>query len=413
MSKNILLSFFLVSISFFSLAQDKQLRKIKKYLDEGKSQKSIEKATEYIQKNPRSGAAPYFYLFSGYYKQYEEYKDYTSLKLSARYLYKGMRKKDAASYRSAYKKETDELHGLLKQYAYNYYEAGDPKAKPFYDYLAKIYNDTLKQYREVMFPITEQKEIGADIVERTRAGEINQIDSRGRKQGKWTKVYPNGETAYEAFFKDNKPVGELKRFHENGKLAALLIYPETGNAAQASFFNQQGEKISEGKYQEKNKIGLWIYYSGKKKIKEESYNEKGLLHGEQLTFYPNGKLYDKKHFVNGKEEGSWEKFFDNGKKMLQTEFKQGKLDGKITRYHKNGTPELIGQYKNDKKEGTWIFYGEEKGQKETVQYKNGKNLTHPDHLEQENESYRKQLKKSQETRRQDPTAHPPSLNSHN
>lgn len=51
----------------------------------------------------------------------------------------------------------------------------------------------------------------------------NQTDNKGKKQGNWRANYENGKLKYSGYFKDNKPVGEMKRFHENGALKALMI----------------------------------------------------------------------------------------------------------------------------------------------------------------------------------------------
>ena len=47
---------------------------------------------------------------------------------------------------------------------------------------------------------------------------LNQIDAKGLKQGMWKKNYANGKIMFEANFKDNVPIGEMKRYHRSGKL---------------------------------------------------------------------------------------------------------------------------------------------------------------------------------------------------
>ena len=52
--------------------------------------------------------------------------------------------------------------------------------------------------------------------------QINQTDSTGKRQGLWKKQFPGGNLIYEGNFKDGKPVGEWKRYHENGQVKALI-----------------------------------------------------------------------------------------------------------------------------------------------------------------------------------------------
>ena len=47
---------------------------------------------------------------------------------------------------------------------------------------------------------------------------LNQVDAQGKKQGFWTKKDAEGKLIYEATFKDDKPIGEMKRFHRTENL---------------------------------------------------------------------------------------------------------------------------------------------------------------------------------------------------
>ena len=90
---------------------------------------------------------------------------------------------------------------------------------------------------------------------------INQVDKLNLKQGYWTKKYPNGKKAYEGRFKDDKPIGEFKRFREDGTLKVALNYNNTGNYSKATFYSSDGKVVAEGFYADKNKDSLWQYYN--------------------------------------------------------------------------------------------------------------------------------------------------------
>ena len=378
---------------FFSaviIAQNKAFKKAESYYLKGKYEKCISKSKDMLPEF-RKDAGLYYLIGMSYYQEYKKFKDNTSVKLAAKYVYKGKQKKNHSVYDEKYKTELDSLHYLLRNFAANYYDADKKMSKPFFDYLAKIYNDTLKQYHEIFKEENKTDRPDAEIVRLMKEGKLNQKDSKGLKQGKWMKVYENGKTAYEVYFKDDKPVGEMKRYHENGKLSALLKYNETGDTAYAKFYDENGNLISEGKYSGKKKTGKWLYYQNNVKVKEESYVN-DTLDGDQIIFWKNGQIYDKKTYKNGVQTGLWLKYYKNGNPFLKARIVNGKMEGTLLRYYKSGQIEVKGQYKNDLKDGVWTFYGEH-GEKDTITYKNGHDVNEADKEKRESEEYRKNIEK--------------------
>jgi len=386
--KKVLFFISAITFSIISIAQDKKISKIESYFNNGEYNKCISKSNDYISKNDKQ-AAPYFYIAMSAYKQYQTEQKISTLKLIAKNLYKGLKKDKDSKYQKLFEKEINEIHPILKTKAYNYYEADKNKSKFYYDYLAKIYNDTLEQYKEVVLNIEPRPD--AKIIELVKKGELNQTDENGLKQGKWMKVYSNGVTAYEVFFKDDKPIGELKRYHENGILSSLLDYDDNGEFAHASFYDEKGKKISEGTYKGKQKIGKWTYFQNEIKLKEEEYKN-GKLSGFQITYFDNGQIYDKKKFVNGVQVGVWEKYHKNGKPSLKAFLVNGLMDGTVLRYYPSGKIEVKGQYKNDLKEGKWTFYSED-GETDVIEYKNGVDVNEAEVEKNESEEYKKNIEK--------------------
>lgn len=385
MKRPILFSILFLSISYFSYSQDKKLDKIKSYYNQKNYEKCISKSVKYYVEKPSVAAAYYYYAMS-YYKLYEDQADIKSIKEISRKLYKGKSKKGAEKYEEIFKTEINDFHSILKKYAQTYYQANKPKSRFYYDYLAKIYSDTLEQYNELV--LNKAVRPDAEIIKLTKEGKINQVDKNGLKQGKWMKVYSNGITAYIANFKDNKPVGELKRFHENGKISSLLNYDKQGKFANATFYNDKGKKISEGKYIGKVKEGKWLYYKDKILIREENYSN-GVLNGTQTVFFNNKQISDRKKYIKGKQVGVWEKYYNNGKPKLKAFLKNGLMDGSMIRYYRSGATEVKGQYKNDLKEGVWTFYSEDGKSSSVKTFKNGVDINKKDVEEKESESYKK------------------------
>ena len=90
---------------------------------------------------------------------------------------------------------------------------------------------------------------------------INYTDINGQKQGHWKKIYPNGKTAYEGNFMNNKPVGEFLRYFESGNICARLIYDKNGEHSTAKLYYEDGKLAAQGNYFVKQKDSTWNYYA--------------------------------------------------------------------------------------------------------------------------------------------------------
>ena len=72
--------------------------------------------------------------------------------------------------------------------------------------------------------------------------------------------YPNGNVKMEGYFEDGKPVGEVKRYHENGKLQGIQIFAQDGTS-KAEIYAGDGTLSARGNYVGQSKQGLWRYYA--------------------------------------------------------------------------------------------------------------------------------------------------------
>ena len=90
---------------------------------------------------------------------------------------------------------------------------------------------------------------------------INQLDTQGRKTGYWEKKTPDGNFVYQGYFKEGRPVGEMKRYYETGELKAVMNYMEDNDTVRTKFYYNDGEPAAEGCYLGNQKEGLWTYYS--------------------------------------------------------------------------------------------------------------------------------------------------------
>jgi antitoxin component YwqK of YwqJK toxin-antitoxin module len=201
---------------------------------------------------------------------------------------------------------------------------------------------------------------------------FNQTDAAGLKQGWWKKPYPNGKPMYKGYFKDNRPVGVMKRYFESGKLRAILVYDKQGESSRVTLFYDDGQKAAEGKYFGTQKDSTWTYYSyySHTPTTKENYN-RGVREGHMLHYYNNGNVSEKIYWKADLKDGVWEQYFNNNILKLKGTYKKGKLEGVFTVNYEDGKPYLSGSYVNDLREGKWILYNEEGGVAREITYKNG------------------------------------------
>lgn len=199
---------------------------------------------------------------------------------------------------------------------------------------------------------------------------LNQVDSRGQKQGLWQKNYSNGNLMYRGAFKDNKPVGEWKRYHEEGGLKAILQYSETSDSVKARLYETASHPVAEGTYLREKKEGIWLYYSGENKIAEESFVQ-GLKNGICRKYYPTGELLEESLWKENRKEGKYQAFYPTGKPFLQCMYSADQRNGRCFSYFPSGMPEVESQYKDDQPEGTWKYLDENGNIRFTLLFEKG------------------------------------------
>ena len=199
----------------------------------------------------------------------------------------------------------------------------------------------------------------------------NKTDEKGRKQGKWSKAYPNGQVKYSGEFKDDKEIGTFSYYSKDGKLTQTIEYSQDGKVGQAKFFYKDGKIMSEGKYIDKKKDGVWTYYDEKgRKIREENL-VKGKQEGKEINWDRNGGINLTTMYKNGVKEGEeYKNFYADGYSV--TNYVNGKRNGEFTHYFASKKKQVVGKYVNDKEEGTWNFMNENADVIKIQKWENGK-----------------------------------------
>ncbi len=198
----------------------------------------------------------------------------------------------------------------------------------------------------------------------------NETDAQGRKQGKWTKSYPNGKLQYEGQFKDDCEVGEFKYYNKNGSLKQTIEYKGDCKTGYAKTFYPKGSLMSEGTYINKKKEGTWIYYAADgKKLNEENYVA-GVKEGISSQWDNKGNLLETITYRNGKKNGeNYQFLYVEGYQTFN--YSDDLKEGAYRNYYANKKVKVSGQYKQNNKDGVWSYFDEAGGKLRTQRWENG------------------------------------------
>jgi antitoxin component YwqK of YwqJK toxin-antitoxin module len=200
--------------------------------------------------------------------------------------------------------------------------------------------------------------------------ELNLTDNNGLKQGLWKRNYPNGRMMYEGVFKNDRPVGEWRRYHENGVIRAILVHNEISDSVSAQLFDIVGKPAAEGTYVKEQKAGKWQYFTDGRKVSEEEFVD-GEKSGISRIYYPSGELLEEAEWKNDQKNGRYRAFYQSGKPFLECKYENDLRNGFCVTYFPSGAMEVDAFYRNDLPHGEWKYYRENEDIKFTLLYDEG------------------------------------------
>lgn len=194
--------------------------------------------------------------------------------------------------------------------------------------------------------------------------DINKLDEKGKKHGLWKGLYEESKRPrYEGTFSHGKEVGVFKFYDDTkaGTIIATREFNPTDNSAYTIFYNQDKNKVSEGKVMNKLFEGQWKYYhhASNNIMTIENYS-KGKLQGIRTVYFPDGKVAEEMNYKNNLKEGLYRKYTEKGIVLEESNFKNNEYHGKAVFRDSEGKIVSSGQFLNGKKSGIWQFF--EKGE---------------------------------------------------
>lgn len=190
--------------------------------------------------------------------------------------------------------------------------------------------------------------------------DCNKLDAVGKKHGLWKGVFEESKRPrYEGTFDHGIEVGTFTYFDDTKakSVIATRVFSEKGTVAYNTFFDQKGNKVSEGKTVNRLNEGEWNYYheASKEIMTIENY-AKGKLNGVRKVFFKSKAIAEEANYTNGLKNGLYKKYTEKGTVIETSFFKNGEYDGIAIFNDVNGKIVSKGPFVNGVKKGMWEFY---------------------------------------------------------
>jgi antitoxin component YwqK of YwqJK toxin-antitoxin module len=206
----------------------------------------------------------------------------------------------------------------------------------------------------------------------TSFGQVNQVDSKGRKQGKWEKIYEGTRVfQYKGQFKDDKPVGKFSYFYKSSKTKAVVKHDENSNRSVAYYYHENGAVMSYGIFRDQKKDSVWINFGPSQRLSNTETYVNGQLHGKKVVYYVPEDITNKSQvpsavYMYNRDEldGEFTEYFNDLVVRGKGQYKMGIKTGMWYTYHTNGRKMTLTRYKNGVRHGWCKAFdgtGKEKG----------------------------------------------------
>ena len=205
--------------------------------------------------------------------------------------------------------------------------------------------------------------------------QVNQKDSKGRKQGEWVKYYDNSnKIRSKGQFKDDKPIGKFVYYYPNKAVQAIIIHDDSGPRSEGYMYSADKKLLAFGIYINQEKDSVWTHYNEKQELIFKETYKNGELHGEKIIYFSPKDAGTKQKptvlrsipYKNGELHGVMIEYFPDGIVKRKTSYVDGMRHGKIEHFHPGGRLFIVERWKKNQKHGWWITYdetGKEMGRK--------------------------------------------------
>lgn len=212
------------------------------------------------------------------------------------------------------------------------------------------------------------------------AQDVNKVDVNGKKHGLWKGIYEESKRVrYEGTFEHGKEVRMFNFFDDTkaGTIIATREFNSNNNSCYTIFYNQNKNKVSEGKVVNKQFDGEWKYYHDDlPSIMTLELYVNGKLNGIRKVFYKSGAIAEETTYKNGIKDGRYKSFAENGVVLEESNYNNGEYDEQAIYRNVDNQIASQGFYKKGKKAGIWKMLEKGKLKDVNMNYQN-KNFKKP------------------------------------
>ena len=174
----------------------------------------------------------------------------------------------------------------------------------------------------------------------------------GKRDGKWTYWFNNGNKEMEINFRDGKQDGLGIRWYKNGQKMNELTYKDGILNGLYTHWREDGIKSEEGSFKGGRLHGLVTYWSWiDGKLYSESTYKDGKKRGLQIIYYKNGQIESEDIYKDDKKNGLSIFWSEKGEKLWEGRYKDGREIGQWNQYDLDG--KVLRVYDCDKGECDW------------------------------------------------------------
>jgi uncharacterized protein len=192
------------------------------------------------------------------------------------------------------------------------------------------------------------------------------------RSGEWLTYYSNDSLESRSFYAHGVQVGRLIYYNADGRISSEDIFNNDGETIRSIIYDSVGKIIADIDHEWGLCTSEISYPNGLPKA-VISYCDK-LLHGMQVTYFPNGKVASRSDYQYGKPVGllttydykgnlirefpyffgelnGQGKWYENGKLVYTADFEKGQYQGKCTGYYANGKISREISFSDDERNG--------------------------------------------------------------
>lgn len=189
------------------------------------------------------------------------------------------------------------------------------------------------------------------------AQDINKLDENGKKNGVWKGMYEESKRPrYKGTFEHGKEIGTFKFFDDTkaGTIIATREFNSKDNSCYTIFYNQNKNKVSEGKVVNKQFEGDWKYYhEDLPTVMTLEHYVNGKLDGVRKVYYKSGEIAEETAYKAGIKSGTYKSYAENGFVLEESNYKNDLYDGPATYRDVSNQITAQGNFKDGKKVGIW------------------------------------------------------------